>query len=400
MIAGRGPGRLSGAHHCGRGLYLHVPFCSHRCRYCDFCSTVAGEVLRREYLEALRQEWVLRGESADGEPFSSIYVGGGTPSLLSCACWEYLLEFLLSLAVTPDCEWTIEANPESLTREKLRLWRRAGVNRLSIGVQSLDERVLKFLGRRHTPHQALLAVEGGAAEGFASVGVDLMYGIPWQSGSAVVRTVEGVLATGALAHVSAYELTLSPSTPLGRHRSFLPLPSQESVVGQYECIRSRLTDAGFYQYEVSNYSLPGFACRHNTSCWHHDPYMGLGMGAHSWLPPRRQANTTDWDGYLGSLRRGELPVVFRETVTGERLECEMLMLALRTTGMVEVARIEQATGRAFWGAGRRRLFASLVHEGILAGDECAFGSTAAGVLLADGVAGRFFESALQEHFGT
>lgn len=370
------------------GVYVHIPFCSSKCRYCDFYSEILQPARVERFIDCLAREWELRLEEhgLQGSCVGSVYVGGGTPSVLTLAQWEGLLRFLESVPRNPGCEWTVEVNPESLTDLLLELLYEAGVNRVSVGVQSLCDRKLGFLGRRHTAIQAMDALVRCGKAGFGSVSADIMYGLPGQDLYQIQQDLRGLLRCDAVKHLSAYELTLSPCSPLGRHRSLLPLPDEDSVVAMYNGIGATLLDAGFEQYEVSNYALPGYYSRHNSAYWNHSPYVGLGPSAHSYLPPLRLANAANTDAYLNHLERGVLPPGEKETVAGETLAREIVMVGMRTIAGVNVKRVETAQGRPFWNDRRRSLCADWERQGLVTVREGTIVPSSAGLLLADGLA--------------
>ena len=302
-------------------IYIHVPFCHRKCTYCAFYSrpVAGGQLSVASYVDALLLEMERRcGEQA--HPIKTVYFGGGTPSILPIAELSRIVDGLRRwFDLSQLEETTIECNPEDLTPDYLSALRDLGFfNRLSIGIQSLDDEVLRLIGRRHTAAQALAAVEQAHKAGFHNISVDFIYGIK------PIRALMPLGTLGALmpliSHMSAYSLTVEPGTALavqvGQGR--VVLPNDEEVVLQYHTLHDALEEAGFRQYEVSNYARPGFESRHNSRYWDRTPYLGLGPGAHSFDGKRRMWNNPD--GTVGE-----------EPLTEADAYNEMLMTALRTT---------------------------------------------------------------------
>ena len=312
------------------GLYVHVPFCRGKCHYCDFYS-IADISLVPVYLEALERETRLyQGRFAT---FDTLYLGGGTPSLLSGPQLTALIETLhRHFSFAADTEITIEANPDDLYPEKLALLRDLGINRLSVGVQSLDDAELRFLGRRHPARQAEQALKWARDAGFDNLGVDLIYALPGQEDGAWCRTLKTALGFQP-EHLSCYQLTLSPDTPLGQRQirgEFAP-PAEEAQRRLF-LLTSRFLEAqGYRHYEVANFARgEARRSRHNLKYWQHDPYLGLGPGAHSFDGSRRWWHHASLDCYFQALTRGQAPVAGEETLTPEQLRLEACMLGLRT----------------------------------------------------------------------
>jgi putative oxygen-independent coproporphyrinogen III oxidase len=317
-------------HAAAPGLYVHVPFCQSKCPYCDFYSITDASVVP-VYLAALDLEASLY---PDPFPvFDSLYLGGGTPSLLTGAQLSDLMEILhRHFTFAPDPEFTLEANPDDVTADKLRSWRDLGVNRLSLGVQSLNDRELHFLGRRHTARQAWRALELARAAGFDNLGVDLIYGLPGQPQETWSSTLKQVLQF-APEHLSCYQLTLAADTPLGRRAARGEVtPVGEEAERAFFLLTSRfLVDQGYLHYEVSNFAREEqYCCRHNRKYWRHEPYLGLGPGAHSFDGSRRWWNFSSVEQYSSSLAAGLAPVAGAETLTPAQRRLEALYLGFRT----------------------------------------------------------------------
>ena len=264
------------------GLYFHIPFCKRVCAYCDFYKSVD---LRRmdPLLESMHRELDARREYLGGEPVRTRYFGGGTPSLCAPEAVAGLLDHAATLF---DCtaaeETTLEANPDDLTPAYLAALRRAGVNRLSVGIQSFDDACLKLMNRRHNAAQAVEAVRSAQREGYENITVDLIFGVPGFGNDTLRRSLDSALALG-VQHISAYHLTVEPGTAFGRRAArgqFAPVDEATSET-EYALVHETLTGAGFEHYEVSNFALPGFRARHNAAYWHGVKYLGIGPAAHS-----------------------------------------------------------------------------------------------------------------------
>lgn len=363
-------------------LYLHFPFCARRCSYCDFAVTALREPPVASWLDAidaeLAQVFAAEGWSAPGR-LRTIYVGGGTPSLLGSGAMVELrrrLERYFSWG--DDLEWTVEANPESFDRELARDWREAGVNRLSLGAQTFHEGALRWMGRLHGPDGPVRAVEAARAAGLDNYSVDLIFGLPARLGRDWGDDLERVLALEP-SHLSLYGLTAEPATPLGRWVSAgrERLADEESYEREYLEAVARLTEAGFLHYEVSNFARPGRESRHNRAYWEGVPYLGIGPSAHSFLPPRRRWNSRDWEAYRSAVSAGASPIAEEEVVTGAAARLERLWLGLRAEGGVR---------REGWSGEQERLARGWVERGWARLTPEALRLTPAGWLLLDRLA--------------
>ncbi len=315
------------------GLYLHFPFCVRKCDYCDFNSKPAGPGEVDAYLEALLQE--LRGLAAvHRRAADTLYLGGGTPTVLSGDQFRRLFGVLERLRLwTPGIETTVEANPGTLDRSKAALLATLGVNRISLGVQALQDRLLNRLGRIHTGRAALDTFDILRAVGFENIGIDLIYGLPGQAVHDWEADLSKVLELGP-EHLSLYGLMVEEGTPFARRREqgLLLLPSEEAEIAMVRAARERTAAAGYGHYEISNYARPGFACRHNLGYWTVEEYIGAGAGAHSFLltgGPTRSHNEPSVERYIERMGRGQSPVFQAERLTSRTLASEALMLGLR-----------------------------------------------------------------------
>jgi putative oxygen-independent coproporphyrinogen III oxidase len=329
-------------------LYVHFPWCVRKCPYCDFNShEAAGGVAaipEQRYLDALCADLDTALPLIWGRRIVSIFFGGGTPSLISAAGLERLLsELRARLPLAADCEITLEANPGAFESARFSAFRLAGVNRLSIGVQSFSDRQLDRLGRVHDRAQALAAVAAAQRE-FDNFNLDLMYALPGQSVEALRADVELALQL-APPHLSLYQLTLEPNTVFAKYPP--PLPDEDTAAAMHEWIEQRMAAAGYEHYEVSAYSRPGRACRHNLNYWQFGDYLGIGAGAHSKLsfPGRilRQARLRQPAGYIEGALRGAPLAESAEVRRGE-LPFEFMLNALRLSGGVAAQLFGERTG--------------------------------------------------------
>lgn len=310
------------------GLYLHVPFCRQKCVYCDFYSLARGEYLFPAYLSAMGRELSRWGPRAAGYTVDTVYLGGGTPTLLGEDVLLSLLELVKKhFSLAPGAEITLEGNPESSTYEKLRTVRRAGFNRLSLGVQSAQEGELRALGRIHTFSQAEKAAADARRAGFENLSLDLMYGLPGQTIALWEDTLFRCLELRPN-HLSCYGLKVEPHTPLWGQvgRGEVELPGDDRQADLYLCAAETLERAGYRQYEISNFARPGFESQHNRKYWDVRPYLGIGPGAHSDFGGRRFAYAQDLAAFLGE----RPPFSEDQAVEEEERIRERLMLGLRT----------------------------------------------------------------------
>ena len=323
------------------GMYVHVPFCTRRCEYCSFnTAPIDDRDVVSRYLAALGREIELLGGApwAPGVTVETVFFGGGTPSLLAAREMEAVLAALRrAFVVEPGAEITVECNPESVTREKLEGYRHAGVNRVSLGVQSLDDATLASIGRLHSAVQARAAFEAARGAGFANVSVDLMYGLPGLTAEGWRSTVDGVLGWEP-EHVSAYGLTLDAGSVWGS-TGVSGLPQEDAVVAHYWTMAERARAHGYEHYEISNYARPGARSRHNQLYWRRREYLACGPGAAGFLGDVRHTNVKPVARYCQLLEDGRLPIDAWERLTSHQALAESLILALRTADGIETSRL-------------------------------------------------------------
>lgn len=341
------------------GLYVHVPFCSAICPYCDFAVARGGTSDQGRFVEALLKEIELRGYGRregtwtegtacwEVAPFDTVYFGGGTPSALSLEQLGAIRRRLdAAFAIVPDTEWTIEVNPEDASPEWLAGWRELGFDRISLGLQALDDRALRYLGRRHDASEARASVERARTAGFRSVSVDLIYSLPGFDGGWWRRTLEEAVALGP-DHLSCYELTIHDGTPFGRRRDAgrLRETGEDERAANFVATHRLLGELGYEGYEVSNFArTEGDRSRHNRKYWRHVPYLGLGPSAHSFDGRRRWWNVAHWKRWRDVIEGGASSVAEVERLTDRQLILEAVMMGLRQRSGVDCAALESRFG--------------------------------------------------------
>lgn len=366
-------------------FYLHVPFCHQKCRYCDFYSFRADKQKLRTYVERLTQEIILTRQSYKGpDPLlHSVYLGGGTPSLLEAEDVGQILQSLRDqFTLAPDCEITLEANPESVNLSKLQAYRQLGINRLSLGLQATDNRLLKILGRLHSYEDFLAALAAAHQAGFDDISVDLMFGLPGQSLEGFQASVDQVL-TLPIQHLSYYSLQLEEGTPLGNYflqdpptrirsgfdrekdslpklksgssPSYPPLPSEESERAMYHYLLDTLPQYGFQAYEISNAARPGYESRHNSLYWEARPYFACGPSAASYVGGLRQTRVADFHQWASAIdsweETGTCPKQLfadQEAIDGPDALAEFFMLGFRMIRGVSLPQCDQLFGPGAW----------------------------------------------------
>jgi oxygen-independent coproporphyrinogen-3 oxidase len=328
----------------GISIYFHLPFCRHRCTYCTFTSFIGRKADTPAYTEALKMEVAHR---ANGGMVSTVYFGGGTPSSLPANMLSGILASVRNgWYMDREAEITLEVNPGDADTAFLTTLRQAGVNRLSIGVQSFNDEELMLLGRHHTTEEATTVVVAARQAGFDNISLDLMFGLPGQSVTMFSNSLRQAIAL-APEHVSLYPLSLEAGTPLATRvaQAQIPCPDSDITADQYQLAGNLLARRGYVQYEISNWSRPGHECRHNLTYWMNRPYLGFGVAAHSYENRRRYANTTSLDTYLGALTRGTMPPLeLEETLDPDLVLAETLILGLRLNRGVITDEIRSSFG--------------------------------------------------------
>ncbi len=340
------------------GVYIQVPFCRMKCTYCNFHTGVVSSARYEPYAEAVcrevREYTTLYGTAglALSEGFhqavvDTVYLGGGTPSLLDPEHLRRMLDEIRSAFTTDLVEVTLEADPETIEEEKARAWTRDGINRVSLGVQSFSDEELKAAGRMHRQDDIHRAVPLLRAAGIANLSFDLIAGLPHQTSESWQHSLDELLAFSP-EHVSVYLLELDEDSRLGREvlrggarYSVGALPTDDEMAEFYDIACRELASAGYHHYEISNWAKPGFEARHNLKYWRREPYFGFGAGAHSFSGTERWANVHDPAAYVAAIESGRLPIEQREAVSREQALEEELFLGLRQLDGIDVAQLEQ-----------------------------------------------------------
>ncbi|ANU16998.1 coproporphyrinogen III oxidase [Planococcus maritimus] len=332
-----------------KGMYIHIPFCHQICFYCDFNKVFFKDQPVDAYIESIGKELALwKKEGALDHPLETVFLGGGTPTALTPEQLERLLELIHQyVPMMKNVEWSSEANPDELTREKMEVLYKGGVNRLSMGVQTFDQDLLKRLGRTHANDDVLRAVETAREVGFSNISFDLMYGLPGQTMAQWDETLERAFAFG-MPHFSAYSLIIEPKTVFYNLmvKGKLNTVTEDLEGDMYERLMDEMKKHGLHQYEISNFAKPGHESRHNLLYWDNEEYIGVGAGAHGYVNGIRYSNHGPLKKYMEPLEAGERPVLDATTVTVKAQMEEEMFLGLRKTAGVELARFEEKFGAA------------------------------------------------------
>lgn len=325
-------------------LYVHIPFCKRKCNYCDFCSFAASDGEKAAYVGALEKEISL--VRYDGR-ISTCFIGGGTPSLLSPSELVGIVDAARRKFDFSPEEFTVEANPESLTNDFLLAAKDAGVTRISLGVQSFSDKSLRLMGRLHTSEQAIAALKL-AKSVFENVSADLILGFPYDDVFQVSQSVK-LLSDLGMTHVSAYGLQLEEGTKLfNMVKNGLVLPDDDRISDTYDCVFDTLTGLGYHRYEISNFAKPGFECKHNLGYWQRKEYVGVGLAAHGFEDGVRYFNTSDPTAYLAAVSENKLPFAGKSVLSAQDAEFEAIMLALRTEEGLDVSAFENKYNCSFF----------------------------------------------------
>ena len=364
------------------GLYIHIPFCRQKCFYCDFPSFAGRERYEADYTDALCRELAVQGVLYREKwgSLRTIYMGGGTPSLLPIGLLAKILQAIADVfGDAADREFTVECNPGTVDAAKLRALRAGGVNRLSFGVQTFDDTLLKKIGRIHTGAQAREAMALARTAGFQNVSMDLIYGLPGESLAELERDLEAMVALEP-EHISIYGLQLEEGTAFAKMQEMgrLMLPDDDTVERMYDTMTAFLPAHGYARYEISNFAKPGFESRHNLSYWQDVPYLGVGAAAHSYLEGQRYENVREIPAYIEGIRTGKGVRRQEETMTREIAMEEFAFLALRTARGIDRARFERRFGVPLE-AVYADAIAKLKRQGLLEADEAGVHLTPLGM---------------------
>ncbi|AYV67198.1 coproporphyrinogen III oxidase [Niallia circulans] len=326
-----------------QAAYIHIPFCEHICHYCDFNKVFLKGQPVDEYLDSLEKEMKLTIEKYGQQELSTIFVGGGTPTSLSASQLERLCGMVnKELKLRPEQEYTFEANPGDLTEDKLKALYEGGVNRLSFGVQSFNNELLKRIGRTHKAEDVFSSIEAAKKIGFNNISVDLIYSLPGQTLEDFQETLKTAF-TLDIQHYSGYSLIIEPKTVFYNlmRKGKLPTPGEDVEAGMYSVLMDEMARHGFQQYEISNFAKPGFESRHNLTYWNNEEYFGFGAGSHGYVHGNRYSNYGPLKKYMQPLEQGEFPIMHEHKVTViEQME-EELFLGLRENKGVSLSSFEQ-----------------------------------------------------------
>lgn len=382
-----------------RALYIHIPFCTNKCFYCDFNSYVVEGQPVDAYLDALEREMERTVAQLPPETIRKVFVGGGTPTVLNPAQMKRFLEAVARhFPVAADAEFTMEANPGTTDPDKLAAMREGGVNRISFGAQSFDNGLLAAIGRIHEADDVVRSIENARRAGFENLSIDLMFGLPRQTLQQLADSVERALELD-LPHYSLYSLKVEENTLFHRlyERGELPLPEEDTEVAMYAHLRERLGGAGYAQYEISNFAKPGFASRHNETYWRNEPYYGLGAGAHGYARGERHMNVKGVQAYIDAAGAG-LPRKETHAVSAREAMEDFMMVGLRMLGGVREADFRRQFGGASLADAFGPVLEKLQAQGLLErlGDNAGEGAsgwrlTERGIPLGNEVFGAFLE---------
>jgi oxygen-independent coproporphyrinogen-3 oxidase len=322
------------------GIYLHIPFCRQACHYCDFHFSTNTSI-KQEMVRAMADEILLRQEYLKNKQVDTIYFGGGTPSLLDHRELALLVDVINKIhRVSGDAEITLEANPDDLTPERLSVLKSLGINRLSVGIQSFDDALLHYLNRFHNAETAIQSVDAARRAGFQNISIDLIYAIPGLSHDAWKKNIAQAIALSP-EHISAYTLTIEEKTVFGKWlaKGKFNAVSDSLAAEQLEILTAGLKTGGYHQYEISNFSRPGFESRHNSSYWKGAEYLGIGPSAHSYNTKTRQHNVSNNHEYVRAIRQNQIPAQV-EVLTREDHINEYLLTTLRTSWGCDLGKLK------------------------------------------------------------
>lgn len=325
-----------------KAAYIHIPFCHHICHYCDFNKVFMKGQPVDEYLQSLEKEMELTVKG-DKSVLETVFVGGGTPTALNAKQLERLVDGInRQINIDSRTEYTFEANPGDLSKEKLAILKDAGVNRLSFGVQTFNDELLEKIGRSHRAKDVFESIDNAKALGFDNISVDLIYSLPGQTKQDVIESIHTALSLG-LVHYSGYSLIIEPKTVFYNlmQKGKLVIPGEDAEAEMYETLMEQMELHGLHQYEISNFAVPGYESRHNLTYWNNEEYYGFGAGAHSYVNGIRQSNYGPLKKYMEPLAKGELPIMDAHQVShAEKIEEEMF-LGLRKTEGISVRHFQE-----------------------------------------------------------
>lgn len=373
------------------GLYLHFPFCRNHCSYCDFYKESYDRRLERSFYDALKIETELLAERYDGggTTISTVFIGGGTPSLTALDLFsDWLEHFRRHFDLAEGIEFSFETNPESVDADNLQFLKHLGVNRPIFGIQSFNLSLLQLLDRRHNPHESHRAIYLANALGYENFGVDLLFALPQQTSKMLSADLDQLLELDP-PHISFYQLTVEQGTRLAERveSGRLRLASSDHALALYQGGYNRLIEAGYKRYEVSSFARPGYECRHNLGYWEGKDYIGMGPSAHSFVERERFCNVSDLGEYIDTLQKGELPTTVDESGQEERM-AEAIMLGLRTSRGISRAEFSERFGVPLEQKLDRQQYNMLIRSGHLIPDRGKLRLSDDGILLVDEITQR------------
>ncbi len=368
------------------GLYVHIPFCLKKCAYCDFCSSAGyDKKQRKEYLSSLLRNIEIMGEKAGDRYVSTVFFGGGTPTLLEPKEIGRLTDALYtSFSVLKDAEFTFECNPATLSKKLASALADRGVNRLSIGLQSANEKELKALSRVHTLKDFEESYQIARRAGFSNINIDLMYGLPEQTVESLLATIKYVISLSP-EHISLYALQIEEGTEFYRKRDTLSLPSEDEVYEMYHAASELLSMRGYKHYEISNFARPGYECRHNLRYWREEEYIGMGLSAYSYFGGRRYGYTDSMQSFITAAYTDigdcecDIEIIDRDTE-----KTEFVMLSLRLADGIKKKEYKERFGEDFDQKYRERLL-PYIKNGFVREDEEGYSFTLDGMFVSNTV---------------
>jgi oxygen-independent coproporphyrinogen-3 oxidase len=377
------------------GIYIHIPFCRKACTYCNFHFSTNHQLIN-QVIDSIGKEISLQSKYLSA-PIETIYLGGGTPSLLNQSQLETLFNKVSSIfTVLPNAEVTLEANPDDIDEAQLNGWVELGINRLSIGIQSFRDLDLQWMGRAHTANQALNCIKLAQQAGIENISIDLIYGIPGLSDADWSNNIDYAISSG-VTHLSCYALTVEPKTALAHKINQQAIPDVDAAhqANHFQILQEKIDVAGFEQYEISNFSLPGKRSKHNSNYWSGKHYLGLGPSAHSFNGLSRQWNISNNALYIQSLSRGNIPFELENLTLTQQLN-EYIMTALRTIEGIQANKINAIAGK--------RIFDEIlldaipyIKEGLINLQNDRICLSPNGKFMADGIAANLFRDEPMNH---
>lgn len=370
------------------GIYVHIPFCIRKCQYCDFLSFPADRAGQKSYIDSLIKEIFLWKKTVSAPVADTVFIGGGTPSVLDITELHRLFESLhKAFDIKNNTEFTVECNPGTVTEEKLRLMREAGVNRISLGIQSTFDEELQALGRIHSYREATESYKLARRIGFENINIDLMAAIPKQTVSSYEKSLQRIIALSP-EHISSYSLIIEEGTPFFERYEKEPPVDEDTDRRMYERTKELLDSAGYKRYEISNYAKAGKECRHNLKYWKREEYLGAGLGAASFLNGCRFQNESEMSLYRKCLEEGTIPTTEKEVLSKEEAMAEFMYLGLRCIDGIQIQTFERTFSHNFKNK-YGKMVEKMVKEGLLKEENGRIFLTGRGIDLSNRVFAEF-----------